>query len=230
MTRIVKRVFVPYFAFKDREEAARELAAVAVAGKDPGAIVLAVPRGGAQIGARLAEALGCPLALAMVRKLPIPNSPEAGFGAVAVDGTMVLNERLVKELRLPGPLIERIRDEVLDEVRRRAGIYRECAEPAAIAGRRVVLADDGLASGYTMVAAARMARRAGAEEIVLCVPVSPLDSIELLEPRVDDVYCLIAQESPPFAVAAYYRRFPDLTDAEVREILQRARGEPAPKR
>ncbi|MFQ6096943.1 MAG: phosphoribosyltransferase family protein, partial [Armatimonadota bacterium] len=106
---------------------------------------------------------------------------------------------------------------------RRAAEYVGGGEPPDLRGRRVYLVDDGLATGYTMITAAQMVRRRSPERLVLCVPVSPVGSIVAAEPYFDDVYCLIAQELPSFAVASFYARVPDLTDEEVRRILSRRR-------
>jgi len=184
-------------------------------------VVLAVPRGGVVAAAPLAEALRAPLELLLVRKLPMPHSPEAGFGAVALDGHVVLNEPLVRELGLPPERVEAIVAEVLAEVRRRAKEYTGRDRPPEVRGRPVYLVDDGLASGFTMIAAARMVKECGPSRMTLCVPVSPHDSLRAVEPYFDDLCCLIEQAHPPFAIASFYEDFHDLTDDEVRTILRK---------
>ena len=183
--------------------------------------MLAVPRGGVAVAAPLAEALRAPLELLFVRKLPMPHSPEAGFGAVALDGHVVLNEPLVRELDLPPQRMDAIVEEVLAEVRRRAKEYTGHDRPPEVRGKQVYLVDDGLASGFTMIAAARMVKECGPSRMTLCVPVSPRDSLHAVEPYFDDLYCLIEQARPPFAVASFYEDFHDLTDDEVRAILRK---------
>jgi len=183
-------------------------------------IVLAVPRGGVAVAAPLAEALHAPLDLLIVRKLPIPDSPEAGFGAVALDGSVVLNEPLVRDLGLSPRQIDAVVKEVLAEVRRRAREYAGHDRPPDVRGKRVRLVDDGLASGFTMTAAARMVKQGEPARMTLCVPVSPRDSLKAVEPYFDEVQCLIEQARPPFAVASFYQDFRDLTDEEVRAILE----------
>lgn len=225
MTRILATVPMPYPAFRDRAEAGRRLAEALELAPDPRAVVLAVPRGGVPVAAPVARALGVPLELLFVRKLPIPTSPEAGFGAVTLDGSAVLNEPLVRSCGLSSSEVERIVAEVRDEVRRRAQEYAGHERPPAVEGKRVYMVDDGLASGYTMLAAARMVRRRKPRSMTLCVPVSPDHSLERAEPYFDEIVCLIAQKHVPFAVASFYRSFPDLTDAEVRDVLEGRQGQ-----
>jgi putative phosphoribosyl transferase len=219
--RIGRIVPAPETAFRNRFEAGEALAEFMAPGPDPMAIVLAVPRGGVPVAEGLARALRAPLDIALVRKLPLPRWPEAGFGAVAIDGSTVLNEDLIAVHQLSPRVIERVKNEVLAEVRRRAHEYRDDDQPPAVSGRNVYLVDDGLASGYTMIAAVKMARNGGARSVTVCVPVSPVLSIERISPFVDHVHCLIAQEEDGFAVASFYADFHDLTDEQVREITRR---------
>ncbi len=214
--RVVER---PFPLFMDRTDAGHTMAEFVRPSDHSQAVVLAVPRGGVPVAAPMARAFGIPLDVMPVRKLPIPRSPEAGFGAVAPDGSTVLNEAMVEQLGLPAEEIARIREEVLDEVVRRAEQYRGERRPPDLEGRHVYLVDDGLASGYTMLAAVRSARQAGGGPITLCVPVSPMDSLRRLEPHVDEVFCFVAQQRPPFAVASFYREFGDLTDEGVKQLL-----------
>jgi putative phosphoribosyl transferase len=230
MLSIQRRVSRPFAAFQDRTEAGRALArAVCPQVSQPAAseeerrcnAVLAVPRGGVAVAAPLAEALHAPLDLLIVRKLPIPDSPEAGFGAVALDGSVVLNEPLVRDLGLSRPQIDAVVKGVLAEVRRRAREYAGHARPPEpdVRGKRVWLVDDGLASGFTMIAAARMVKQCEPARMTLCVPVSPHNSLKAVEPYFDEVQCLIEQAHPPFAVASFYEDFHDLTDEQVRAIV-----------
>jgi putative phosphoribosyl transferase len=213
----------PRAAFADRLEAGARLAEFMGAEPDPKAIVFALPRGGVPVGNALAEALGAPLEPILVRKLPIPFSPEAGFGAVAIDGSVVLNEGLVADLGISGETIDAVVEEVLREVRRRAGEYGAAKELPEARDRNVYIVDDGLASGYTMIAAAQAVRRKGPRSMTAAVPVSPRDSLTAVAPYFDRVYCMIEQERPPFAVASFYEDFHDLSDEEVKEILMRRR-------
>lgn len=235
MLIVQKKVSRPFAAFRDRTDAGQALAR-AVCPQVPASaksederrsnVVLAVPRGGVAVAAPLAEALQAPLDLLIVRKLPIPDSPEAGFGAVALDGSVVLNEPLVRDLGLSRPQIDAIVKEVLAEVRRRAREYTGHDRPPDVRGKRVWLVDDGLASGFTMIAAARMVQQCEPARMTLCVPVSPRNSLKAVEAYFDEVQCLIEQAHPPFAVASFYEDFRDLTDDQVRAIVPgfRSRG------
>jgi len=211
----------PFAAFEDRRDAGRRLAEFIGASPDPSALVLAVPRGGVPVAEELASALDAPLDLVFTRKLPIPDSPEAGFGAVTLDGTVVLNESMVRESGLSETAIDRIAIRVRTELRRRVAEYALAGPQAPIHGRHVYLVDDGLATGYTMMAAAEMVRKQSPRRLVLAVPVSPADSIREVEPHVDRLYCLMSQQHPPFAVASFYEDFSDLADAEVQAILMK---------
>lgn len=221
MTRILESVRFPREAFRDRAEAGDRLAQAVGAKNDPAASVLAVPRGGVAVGEALARMLGTPLEIILVRKLPIPSSPEAGFGAVGIDGSVVLNEEMLPYAGVSPRERDRIVADVLAEVRRRSVAYVGHDRPPDVRGRRVYMVDDGLASGYTMIAAAQMVRRQEPAQLILAVPVSPIGSLRAAEPYFDDVTCLIAQETHPFAVASFYADFHDMSDDEVRETLRR---------
>lgn len=209
--------------FETREEAGQRLAEeVSQRYRGARALVLAVPRGGVPVGLPIALALDAPLDVVIPRKIPIPWEPEAGFGAVTADGTLVLNEELVRVLGLTPAQIERAARAVQAEIQRRTRAYRGDRPPRPVEGRLVVLTDDGLATGYTMIAAIRSLRAGQAARVLVAVPVAPRDSVHRVSQEADEVICLIAQESGPFAVASFYRHFPDLTDAEVRDYLREA--------
>jgi putative phosphoribosyl transferase len=222
-THIQQHVWQPYAAFEDRGDAGRRLVEFLKLMPRDNAIVLALPRGGVPVGEPLAEALDAELSLALVRKLPIPYSREMGFGAVAIDGSRILNDRVVKYYGISKSDIESTCEEVLEEVRRRAREYVRTDALPSVEGKHVYLVDDGLATGYSMIAAAKMVRNSGPESLSLAVPVSPSDSLAAVEPYFDNIFCLIAQDKPGFAVASFYRHFRDVSDDEVREILGRKR-------
>lgn len=200
--------------FNDRKDAGKKLADRLGQGQWERPAVFAIPRGGVPIGCEIARKLHAPLDLIIPRKLPIPYNPEAGFGAVAPDGTVVLNEELVVQLGLEKPHIDSIVMAVLDEVQRRIREY-QLGPPLDPKGRTVIVVDDGLASGYTMIAAVRALKKKGPRKVVVAVPCSPRTSVERLEEEADEVICLTVQEGGAFAVASYYEKFPDLTDGEV---------------
>lgn len=224
--RIRHRVPRSVVAFRDREDAGKQLAEFVGPVLPADSVVLALPRGGVAVGAPIADALGAPLVPLVVRKLPIPISPEMGFGAVAIDGTRVLNEDVVRAFGISDSEVERITREVTREVRRRAREYVGSDEPPDVAGRHVIIVDDGLATGFTAIVGARMVRKQDPASLTLAVPVSPADSIDAVSRFFDEIYCLCVQESYGFAVASYYDDFRDMSDDEVRRSLE-GRGEEA---
>lgn len=206
--------------FQDRHEAG-ELLAIALEsfrGKD--AIVLAIPSGGVPIGLAIATHLDLPFDLFIVRKLPIPGNPEAGFGAISLEGDVVLNHAVVRMLGLSDTEIEEQADSVRVELRARERIFRGKRPPLDLRGRTVILTDDGLASGYTMMAAVRMVRRHKPHEIVLAVPTASLSTIDLLAREVDRIICLNVRTGSYFAVAEAYRNWHDLSREEVVDLLR----------
>lgn len=209
--------------FRDRRAAGRALAHVlsqSYAGVD--GIALAIPRGGVPVALEVARALDIPLDVIVPRKIPIPWEPEAGFGAVTADGTLLLNEPLVAQLVLTEPQVERLAAQVQEEVRRRLQVYRGNRPVPDVKGKTVFIIDDGLASGFTMLTAVRSVRKHEPGEVVVAVPVSPRRSMNLVQPEADELVCLIAQEVPPFAVASFYESFPDLADDQVLTYLRAA--------
>lgn len=205
-------------AFKDRRDAGKQLAG-RLTGVDRDAIVLAIPRGGVPVGYEVAKRLDAPLDIIVPRKLPIPWNTEAGFGAVTPDGTMVLNDDMVARLGLTAYEIREISEEVLAEVRRRVMEYRGDRPYPDVKGKTVIVVDDGLASGYTMIAAVRSIKNKSPSKVIVAVPVSPADSARRLRKEADEVVCLIEQPYGAFAVASYYREWVDLTDEEVKAYL-----------
>jgi putative phosphoribosyl transferase len=215
--------------FRDRWEAGRCLAARLRAYQGLNALVLGIARGGVVVGAPIAEELQAELEVIAPRKLPIPVNPEAGFGAIAEDGTLQLNSALVRALGLSDEEIREIATKVLAEVRRRIERYRGDRPPPTVSGRVVILVDDGLATGYTMLAAIRSVKKGAPARLVVAVPVSPLSTLRRIEPHVDELQCLIAQEADVFAVANFYEDFRDIPDEDVIALLERARRPPQAK-
>jgi len=204
--------------FRDRREAGQKLAERLEAYRSQNPLVLAIPRGGVPIGCELSKALHAPFDLIIPRKLPIPYNPEAGFGAVTPEGTIVLNEEMVRDIGLSKADIDNIIMTVLDEVQRRVKVYR-AGPPLDPRGKTVIITDDGLASGYTMIAAVRDVKKKSPKKVIVAVPCSPRSSVERLEDEADEVISLSIQEYGPFAVASYYDSFPDLSDGEVLAML-----------
>jgi len=207
-------------AFRDRTDAGGRLADFL---RREGArldVVIAVPSGGVPVGHAIARSFGAPLDVVLVRKLPLPANPEMGFGAVTLDRHVVLNEEVAQAFGICREEAERIIDRVLEGLReRRRNLMGERA-PVAVTGRDVVLVDDGLATGVTMRAALSELRRRGPAGLSVAVPDAPLATVEQIEPLGDEVYCLIAQRSGPFAVASFYEHWYDMPDEEAAKILR----------
>ena len=206
--------------FLNREEAGRRLGE-SYAGPRHNAVVLGIPCGGIPVGYCLAETIGAMLDVIVVRKLPIPDNPEAGFGAIAPDGSLVINEEMMGTLRLPEQVIISISSMVLDEVRRREKAYRGDRPFPDLKGANIILTDDGLATGYTMIAAIKMAREHEAESVGVAVPVSPSRTASRIRPLADHFHCLHVSDRYPFAVASFYYDFHDFSDDEVIRYLKR---------
>ena len=205
--------------FRDRAAAGKELAeAVAEYGGRSDVLVLALPRGGLPVGAEVARALGAPLDLMLVRKLGVPGHEELAMGAVASGGVRVLNDEVVRAVEVDEEAIESVARRERSELERREHAYREGRPPPEIAGRTVVLVDDGLATGATMRAAISALRELDPGRIVIAVPVAPPQTCEALRGDADDVVCLVAPD-PFMAIGVWYEDFPQLTDEQVRELL-----------
>jgi putative phosphoribosyl transferase len=208
--------------FRDREDAGRQLAErlVGYRGEDP--IIFALPRGGVPVGYEISHALEAPLEAFIARKLGAPNQPELGIGAVAQDGSRVLNERIVQEIGVSEEYIERIAAEEMAEAERRLELFRGDRPEPEVRGRTAILVDDGIATGVTTKAAIEALRRRGARRLVLAVPVCAAQTAESLRQEVDELICLEAP-SNLMAIGLWYQYFVQTSDEEVIELLERAR-------
>jgi len=184
------------------------------------AVLLALPAGGVPVGYEVAKQLGLTLDLAIVRKIQIPWNTEAGFGAVAWDGSVVLNEALVKELTLTPRQIEESISLAKLIMSERVRKFRGDRSFPDIRGKAVALIDDGLASGYTMLAAIDSVRKKKPRKLVVAVPTGSTGAIQLVSSRADLVICLNVRSGPIFAVADAYEHWYDLTDEEVLQYLK----------
>jgi predicted phosphoribosyltransferase len=213
---------VPKTLFRDRVEAGDALAGLLghYAGR-PDVLVLALPRGGVPVAARVAEALGAPLDVFVVRKLGVPGQQELAMGAIATGGVRVVNEQVVGRLRLGEADLQRVAEAEGRELARRERSYREGRGPPDLAGQVVILVDDGLATGSTMRAAVAAARRLGPARVVVAVPTAPASTCQRLGEEADEVVC--ATTPRPFRAVGYsYRSFPQTSDEEVRSLLRAA--------
>ena len=208
--------------FRSRADAGKRLAERLLDYEGQDAVVLAIPRGGVPVGAEVARRLNARLDVIIPRKIPIPWNPEAGFGAITADGTIVLNQRMVKSLGLSKDEIQRAADEVREEIERRTREYRDDRPPTDVKGKTVILVDDGLASGYTMLAATESVRKHNPAKVIVAVPVASSAAARLVSARVDGMVALVTSERLPFAVAEFYGEWRDLTDEETVGYLRDA--------
>lgn len=214
--------------FRDRIQAGRVLADRLAAYKDRDAWVLAIPRGGVPVGYQVAQCLNAHFDVVVPRKIPIPWNPEAGFGAVTADGSMVLNETMVRGLGLRQIEIDQAVEEVRREVVRRTAQYRGDRPVPDVQGKQVIIVDDGLASGYTMLAAIQSIRRLEPSEVIVAVPVASSGSVRSVSRKADKLVAVIVSERLPFAVASYYTLWDTVTDEEACVCLARAWKETSP--
>jgi putative phosphoribosyl transferase len=212
--------------FRDRQDAGRALAErlAAYAGLDD-VIVLGLPRGGVPVAAEVARALGAPLDVLAVRKLGVPGHEELAMGAIAAGGVRVLDDATRLLYDVPPGAVDRVAEDEGFELARRERIYRDGRPVPRLAGRTVILVDDGLATGSTMRAAVRAVRLERPARVIVAVPVAPSDACALLRQEADECVCATIQD-PFFAVGVWYDHFPQTTDDEVRALL---RPEAAPR-
>ena len=205
--------------FEDRSDAGRRLAEELLDRGVGADVVLAIPRGGLPAGRAVADALDVPLDVVVARKIGAPGNPEFAIGAVASDGSVWLNDRVVDQYDVREEYVEERRSQEAANARQKAERYRG-GEELDLAGERVLLVDDGVATGATVLACLAQVRNAGATWIGLAVPVGSPRAIEELRRSFDDVFCL---EAPTGfrAVGQYYRSFEQVTDEEALTYLER---------
>jgi putative phosphoribosyl transferase len=209
--------------FADRRDAGRRLAArlTHLAGERP--IVVALPRGGVPVAVEVAGALGAPLDVLTVRKLGAPQNPEMAVGAVAEDGTAVLNEAVALRVGMTPEQLDRVLRRERGELRRQIERFRDRRPPQDVRGRTVVIVDDGLATGLTDLVAVRALRGRGAARIVVAVPVGSAEAVAMLGAEADDVVCLHVPDEL-FGVSRWYQDFSPVADEEVLSLLAQAHG------
>ena len=207
-------------AFEDRKDAGRALAARLrqYSGRSD-VVVLALPRGGVPVAFPVAEALDAPLDLFLVRKLGTPGHRELAMGAIASGGTRVLNDEVVKWYGISPAAIDAVAREEEQELVRREAAYREGRDAPSLEGRIVILIDDGLATGSTMMAAVKAVRQRDPAKVIVAVPVGARDTCEALSTVADEVVCVRTPE-PFSAVGQWYLDFDQTTDEEVRQLLR----------
>ena len=208
--------------FRDRREAGRLLAAkLTHYANRPDVLVLALPRGGVPVGFEIANKLGLPLDVFVVRKLGVPGQRELAMGAIASGGVRVLNEDVLRFMPHAAATIAAVTTEEAREVDRRERDYRQDRPPPELSGRVLILVDDGLATGATMLAAIAALRQKSPKKIVVAVPVCPPETLAEVERAADETVSLFA---PGWfrGVGQFYENFAQLTDEAVRLLLARA--------
>ncbi len=209
--------------FRDRNEAGRLLGEELKRrfGHRDDAIVLALPRGGVPVGYQVAQALGAPLDVFIVRKLGVPGYEELAMGAIASGGVRVLNDEVLRYAPVPKSTIDAVAAREGQELERRERSYRGTKPPLDVSGKTVFIVDDGLATGSSMRAAVGALHKMNPRAIIIAVPVAAAETCAELGAEVDDIVCL--QTPSPFrAVGLWYEDFSQTTDEEVHDLLARA--------
>ncbi|WP_435157655.1 phosphoribosyltransferase [Haladaptatus sp. DFWS20] len=205
--------------FQDRTDAGNQLAELVRREGVTADIVLAIPRGGLPIGRPVADALSVPLDVVVAKKLGAPNNPELAIGAVGADGSVWLNDALIERIGVDDVYVERERERKSEEARVKATQYRGDAPIPDIDGKRVLVVDDGVATGATTIACLRQVKNAGASHVLLAVPVGSPSSLERLYREADEVLSI---EAPPHfsSVGQFYRLFEQVPDEVARTYLR----------
>ena len=210
-------------SFRNREEAGRSLAARLSDLRGDDVVVLGIPRGGVEVAAVVADALGAPLDVVIPRKVGAPRNPELGLGAVAGD-VVVLDDRLIEALGVDESYLRREVEQQRREIERRETLYRGGRPPLDLADRTAIVVDDGVATGGTAAAALRWARAKGAAKVILAVPVAPPDAVRRLAQDCDQVIAL-ATPIHFYAVGQWYDDFAQVPDERVVELLASGGGQ-----
>jgi putative phosphoribosyl transferase len=213
-----------YAVFRDRREAGARLARALEQVRNQDALVLAIPRGGVEVGYEVAKYLESDFSILIARKLPFPDDPEAGFGAIAEDGSVYIFRDAARSL--PTRVIERIVERQKDEIERRIQVLRGGEPLPEITNRTVILVDDGIAMGSTMRASIRLCKNQAAGSVIVATPVASTRVAREIEAMVDRVVVL-TQPALFRAVAQVYQNWYDVPDAEVLAIMERWRKEGA---
>lgn len=215
--------------FEDRRDAGRQLVPELAEYRGTDGLVLALPRGGVVIGYEVATALELPLEAFVARKIGAPDNPELAIGAISEKGGRWMDQESVQLLGVPSDYLRQEMDRQRQEIDRRIQIYRQGRDLPSLAGRTVLLVDDGIATGYTMLAALRGIRSAGPRRLVVAVPVAPQEAVWRVSQECDQVICLATPE-PFYAVGAHYVGFEQVSDEEVVRYLDQARQQVGARR
>jgi len=209
--------------FKDREDAALQLAARLKSRKLVDPLVLAIPRGGVVTGAVLARELGAELDVVLSRKLRAPYQPELAIGAIGEDGEVYLNDFAREVPGVSDDYIRREREHQVAEIKRRRELFRKAKPAAEVDGRSVIVTDDGIATGSTMIAALHVLKAKKPREVIVAVPVAPPDTLDRFRREGSNVECLFAPEYFG-AIGNFYQNFDQVEDNEALRLLRESRG------
>jgi putative phosphoribosyl transferase len=208
------------YVFEDRRDAGKLLAGKITQYKGAGALIFAIPSGGLPVAAEIAKALTMQLDIIIVRKLQVPFNPEAGFGAMGPDGEVIVNEELLSRLMLTEEAVKAQVKKTEEVILKRDHLFRQGKPFPSCKDRSVIIVDDGLASGYTMLAALKYIKKKMPSRLIAAVPTGPERTIKRILTETDEVICLNVRSGFSFAVADAYRNWYDLTDEDVLTILK----------
>ncbi|MCB2292831.1 phosphoribosyltransferase [Clostridium algoriphilum] len=209
--------------FLDRKDAGEKLTYSLEKFKDEDAIVLAVPRGGLEIAYDTIKRFGLKWDLIIPRKIGAPHNKEFAIGAVSADGSYFINDDYVEKLGISREYIENEVSEQINEIKRRMKEYRGKDTFPEVKDKAVIIIDDGIATGFTILAVIKAVKKQGAKKIILAIPVGPRETIEEFKELVDEVICLYIPDVF-YAVGSYYVNFKQVTDEEVFTIINELRG------
>ncbi|MGE5790768.1 MAG: phosphoribosyltransferase [Syntrophaceae bacterium] len=207
--------------FRDREHAGETMAAMLNRYEGSRAILFAIPAGGVPVAAVMAERLRLPLEVAVVSKITMPWNTEAGYGAVAFDGSVLFNEGILARIGLTDGQIEEGRRATLEKVQRRLRKFRGDRPLPGLETTTAILVDDGLASGFTMLAAIGALRRLGGRDVIVAVPTASASAVERVAPAVESLYCANIRGGMSFAVASAYELWEDVEEQDAVSLFRR---------
>ncbi|MFN3947777.1 MAG: phosphoribosyltransferase [Aquificaceae bacterium] len=205
--------------FSNREEAGRILGDYLRDKVDKIDLVLGIPRGGMVVAKEVAKILSAPLSLLVVRKLGVPSNPELAFGAIDPDGKIYTDPWTVRYFGLSERDIREVAQEELKKIREREERFLK-GKTLEVAEREILVVDDGIATGQTVIAGVEYLKRKGARRVIVATPVCPKETVDKLKKYADEVYCYHIAEEPTFAVGMFYKDFRQVEDSEVEEILK----------
>ena len=206
--------------FVDRQHAGEILSDMLESFRESNAIILAIPAGGLPVAAVIQKNIDIDLDIAVVSKITLPWNSEAGYGAVAFDGTVRLNKAMLAQIHLDEYQIQEGRNQTLNKVNRRIKLLRGDRPLPDLTNRMILLVDDGLASGFTLLVAVEAVKKNGAASIAVAVPTGHLESIHRIVAQVEAVYCPNIRSGMRFAVADAYKHWSDVTEEELLAVLK----------